>query len=131
MWVNVENAVDDAVHELLVDREAWLDLWEEGPEVIPVEEIAPESEAERRLEARAVSQKVGDDLGVGLTARPLQAGDIVAVSWGEIPDHAFRRTSPAVERDDRPFADLDDVVVTCSALTVGVWDGEGPADFFC
>ena len=33
---DVENAVDDAVHELLVDREAWLELWEEGQEVIPV-----------------------------------------------------------------------------------------------
>ena len=40
MWVifgrDVENAVDDAVHELLIDREAWLELWEEGQEVIPV-----------------------------------------------------------------------------------------------
>ena len=33
---DVENAVDDAVHELLVDDEAWLELWEEGQEVIPV-----------------------------------------------------------------------------------------------
>ena len=33
---DVENAVDDAVHELLVDREEWLELWEEGQEVIPV-----------------------------------------------------------------------------------------------
>ena len=33
---DVENAVDDAVHELLVDCEAWLELWEEGQEVIPV-----------------------------------------------------------------------------------------------
>ena len=33
---DVENAVDDAVHELFVDREAWLELWEEGQEVIPV-----------------------------------------------------------------------------------------------
>ena len=39
--------------------------------------------------------------------------------------------SPAVERDDRPVADLDDVVVTCSDLAVGVWDAEGPVDFFC
>ena len=28
--------MDDAVHELLIDREAWLELWEEGQEVIPV-----------------------------------------------------------------------------------------------
>ena len=33
---DVENAVDDAVPELLVGREAWLELWEEGQEVIPV-----------------------------------------------------------------------------------------------
>ena len=33
---DVENAVDDAVHELLVGHEAWLELWEEGKEVIPV-----------------------------------------------------------------------------------------------
>ena len=33
---DVESAVDDAVHELLVDREAWLELWEEGQEFIPV-----------------------------------------------------------------------------------------------
>ena len=34
---DVENAVDDAVHELLVDHEAWLELWEEGQEVVPVD----------------------------------------------------------------------------------------------
>ena len=28
--------MDDAVNELLVDREVWLELWEEGQEVIPV-----------------------------------------------------------------------------------------------
>ena len=33
---DVENAVDDAFYELLVDREVWLELWEEGQEVIPV-----------------------------------------------------------------------------------------------
>ena len=32
----MDNEADDAVHELLVDREAWLELWEEGQEVIPV-----------------------------------------------------------------------------------------------
>ena len=39
--------------------------------------------------------------------------------------------SPAVERDDRPVADLDDVVVTCPDLTVGVCDAKGPVDFSC
>ena len=33
---DVENAVDDAVHELLVDREARPELWEKGQEVVPV-----------------------------------------------------------------------------------------------
>ena len=39
--------------------------------------------------------------------------------------------SPAVERDDRPVADLDDVVVTGLDHAVGVRDAEGAVDFFC
>ena len=39
--------------------------------------------------------------------------------------------SPAVERDDRPVADLDDVVVTGPDLAVGVRDAEGAVDSFC
>ena len=39
--------------------------------------------------------------------------------------------SPAVERDDRPVVDLDDVVVTGPDLAIGVRDAEGAVDFFC
>ena len=55
---DVENAVDDAVHELLVDHEAWLELWEEGQEVIPV------GRGELRLE--------------GAVLQPLQLVDLLA-----------------------------------------------------
>ena len=30
----MDNKADDVVHDLLVDREAWLELWEESQEVI-------------------------------------------------------------------------------------------------
>ena len=95
------------------------------------EEIAPEPEAGRRRETRAFHQEVVDDLGVGLTTHPLQVGNVVAVARGEAPDRALRRMSPVVERDNRPVADLDDVVVTGPDLTVGVRDAEGAVDFFC
>ena len=65
--------------------------------VAPAEEVAPESVAGRRREVGTVGQEVVDDLGVGLTAHPLQVGDVVAVAWGEAPDRALRRMSPAVE----------------------------------
>ena len=57
-----------------------VEMLEDQAGVACAEEVAPEPEADRRLEARAVSQKVVDDLGIGLTAHPLQTGDIVAVS---------------------------------------------------
>ena len=57
-----------------------VEMLEDEAGVACAEEVAPDPEADRRREARPVSQKVVDDLGVGLTARPLQAGDIVAVS---------------------------------------------------
>ena len=72
-----------------------------------------------------------DDLGVGLTAHPLQVGNVVAVACGEAPDRALRRMSPVVERDNRPVADLDDVVVAGPDLAVGVRDVESAVDFFC
>ena len=37
----------------------------------------------------------------------------------------------AVERDDRPVVDLDDVSVTGPVFAVGVRDAEGAVDFFC
>ena len=95
------------------------------------EEIAPEPEAGRRRETRAFRQEVVDDLGVGLTAHPLQVGNVVAVARGEAPDRALRRMSPVVERDNRPVADLDDVVVAGPDLAVGVRDVESAVDFFC
>ena len=58
-------------------------------------------------------------------------GNVVAVARGEAPDRALRRMSPVVERDNRPVADLDDVVVTGPDFTVGVRDAEGAVNFFC
>ena len=57
-----------------------VEMLEDGAGAACAEEAAPEPEADRRREARAVNKKVVNDLGVGLTAHPLQAGDIVAVS---------------------------------------------------
>ena len=48
---DVENTVDDAVQELLVDREAWLELREEGQEVIPV------ARGEARLEGAVLQPR--------------------------------------------------------------------------
>ena len=48
--------------------------------VAPSEDVAPEPEAHRRREVGTVRQEVVDDLGVGLTAYPLQMGDVVAVA---------------------------------------------------
>ena len=72
-----------------------------------------------------------DDLCIGLTNHPLQVGNVVAIARGEAPYQALRRMSPVVERDNRPVADLDDVVVTGLDLTVSVRDAEGAVHFFC
>ena len=48
--------------------------------VAPAEKVAPEPEAGRRWEVGTVRQEVVDDLGVCLTAHPLQVGDVVAVA---------------------------------------------------
>ena len=48
--------------------------------VAPAEEVAPEPEASRRREVGTVRQEVVDDLGLSLTAHPLQVGDVVAVA---------------------------------------------------
>ena len=95
------------------------------------EEIASEPEAGRHRETRAFRQEVLDDLGVGLTAHPLQVGNIVAVARGEAPDRALRRMSPVLERDNRLVADLDDLVVAGTDLAIGVLDIESAVDFFC
>ena len=72
-----------------------------------------------------------DDLGIGLTAHPLQVGNVVALARGEVPDRALCRMSPVVERDNHPVADLDDIVVASPDLAIGVLDVESAIDFFC
>ena len=47
---------------------------------VEAEEIASEPEAGRLREVGTVRQEIMDDLSVGLTAHPLQVGDIVAVA---------------------------------------------------
>ena len=56
-------------------------------------------------------------------------GDVVAVACGEAPDRALRRMVPAIQRDDRPVADLNDVVVTGPDLPVWVRSAKGATDF--
>ena len=69
-----------------------------------------------------------NNLGVNLVSRPLQAGDVVAVVCGKAPDRALQMV-PAIQRDDHPVADLNDVVVTGSDLPVWVQSAKGVIDF--
>ena len=97
-------------------------------EIALAEEITSEPETGCHQETRPFRQEVVDVLGVGLTAHPLQVGNVIAVAHGEAPDRALRRMSPVVEPDNHPVADLDDVVVAGPDLAVGV---ESAVDFFC
>ena len=78
--------MDDAVHELLVDREARPELWEEGQEVVPVgrgevrlegavhqprRRRFPRGPAERRLGTRAGAPGGGAGTRTGCLSRPL------------------------------------------------------------
>ena len=56
-------------------------------------------------------------------------GDVVAIACGEAPDRALRRMIPAKQRDDRPIADLNDVVVTGPDLPVWVRSAKDATDF--
>ena len=70
-----------------------IEVLEVETDIALAEKIAPDPEADRRRETRAFRQEVLDDLGVGLTAHPLQVGNVVAVARGEAPDRALRRMS--------------------------------------
>ena len=78
-----------------------IEMLEDEAGVACAEEVAPEPEADRRREARAVSQKVVDDLGVGLTANPLQVGNVVdAAHEGTALRHVAELDAQAPVLDD-------------------------------